>query len=100
VLFSVQRENAWRPALLTLATREWRLLGNGRVIGEGAQYLPTGHIAQSGGLVAIPFDPPNGDLTDPPTPLLERIERSRFGACILPSPPLQGRWCICPLAPM
>ena len=44
VLFSVRRENAWRLALLDLKTRNRRLLGNGRVIGEGAQYLPTGHL--------------------------------------------------------
>ena len=62
VLFSVRRENAWHLALLALTDRDWRLLGNGRVIGEGAQYLPTGHLvyAQSGGLVATPFDPSSG----------------------------------------
>ena len=81
VLFSVLRENAWRPAVLTLASREWQLLGGGRVVGEGAQYLPTGHIvyAQGGGLVATPFVPPDGELNQPPIPLLERVESSRFG---------------------
>jgi eukaryotic-like serine/threonine-protein kinase len=81
VLFSVRRKNAWHLALLTLKSGDWRLLGNGRVIGEGAQYLPTGHLvyAQSGGLVATPFDPSNGNLDQPPVPLLERIETSRFG---------------------
>ena len=81
VLFSVRRKNAWHLALLSLKSRDWRLLGNGRVIGEGAQYLPTGHLvyAQSGGLVATPFDPSSGNLDQPPVPLLERIETSRFG---------------------
>jgi serine/threonine-protein kinase len=81
VLFGVLRENAWRPAMLTLASHEWQLLGNGRVVGEGAQYLPTGHMvyAQAGGLVATPFDPADGDLNQPPIPLLERVESSRFG---------------------
>ncbi|HYM10119.1 MAG TPA: protein kinase [Bryobacterales bacterium] len=81
VLFSVQRGNAWHLALLALKSRDWRLLGNGRVIGEGAQYLPTGHLvyAQSGGLVATPFDPSSGKLDQPPVPLLERVETSRFG---------------------
>ena len=80
-LFSVRRGNAWHLALLALKSREWRLLGNGRAIGEGAQYLPTGHLVyvQSGGLVATPFDPANGNLDQPPVPLLERIETSRFG---------------------
>ena len=57
------------------------MLGNGRVIGEGAQYLPTGHLVytQSGGLVATPFDPSSGTLDQPPVPLLERVETSRFG---------------------
>jgi serine/threonine-protein kinase len=81
VLFSVLRENGWRLAVLTLKSREWRLLGNGRIVGEGARYLPTGHIvyAQSGGLVATPFDSPDGDLNRPPMPLLEHLETSRFG---------------------
>jgi len=81
VLFSVRSKSAWHLALLDLKNRDWRLLGNGRVIGEGAQYLPTGHVvyAQSGGLVATPFDPSSGNLDQPPVPLLERIETSRFG---------------------
>ncbi len=81
VLFSVRRDNAWRLALLALKSRDWRLLGNGRVIGEGAQYLPTGHLvyAQSGGLVATPFDPSSGNLDQPPVSLLEHVETSRFG---------------------
>jgi eukaryotic-like serine/threonine-protein kinase len=80
-IFSVLQKNAWRLALLTLKSGDWRLLGNGRVIGEGAQYLATGHLvyAQSGGLVATPFDPATGTLDQPPVPLLERIETSRFG---------------------
>jgi serine/threonine protein kinase/Tol biopolymer transport system component len=80
-IFSVLQKNAWRLALLTLKSGDWRLLGNGRVIGEGAQYLATGHLvyAQSGGLVATPFDPATGKLDQPPVPLLERIETSRFG---------------------
>ena len=81
VLFSVRRKNTWQLALLTLRSREWRLLGNGRVIGEGAQYLPTGQLvyAQSGGLVATPFDPSSGSLDQPPVALPEHIETSRFG---------------------
>jgi eukaryotic-like serine/threonine-protein kinase len=81
VLFSVRRKNAWHLALLTLKSGDWRLLGNSRVVGEGAQYLPTGHLvyAQTGGLVATPFDPSTGNLDQPPVPLLERIETSRFG---------------------
>jgi eukaryotic-like serine/threonine-protein kinase len=81
VLFSVHRRNGWQLALLDLNTRQSHLLGNGRVIGEGAQYLPTGHLvyAQSGGLVATLFDPSTGVLDQPPVPLLERVETSRFG---------------------
>jgi len=81
VLFSVLRDNGWRPALLTLASHEWRILGNGRLATDGATYVSTGHIvyAQAGGLVAIPFAPPNGDLTQSPVPLPERLETSRFG---------------------
>jgi Tol biopolymer transport system component len=81
MLFSVRRENAWHLALLALDSREWTVLGNGRVIGEGAQYLPTGHLVytQSGGLVATPFDPSSRNLDQPPVSLLERVETSRFG---------------------
>ncbi len=81
VLFSVRRGNAWHLAMLNLDDSKWRLLGNGRVIGEGAQYLPTGHLvyAQAGGLVATPFDLSSGDLNESPAPLLERLATSRFG---------------------
>jgi eukaryotic-like serine/threonine-protein kinase len=81
LLFSIRRGAAWNLALLDLGSRKWRTLGNGRVIGEGTEYLPTGHLvyAQSGGLVATPFDPSTGNLDQPPVPLLERIDASRFG---------------------
>ena len=81
LLFSVRRANAWNLALLNLDSRDWRVLGDGRVIGEGAQYLRTGHLVyeQSGGLIATPFDPSSGNLDQPPVPLLERTETSRFG---------------------
>ena len=81
VLFSVRRDNGWHLAILSLETRDWRLLGNGRVIGEGAQYVGTGHLiyAQAGGLVATPFDPSSGTLDQPPVPLLEHTARSQFG---------------------
>jgi len=81
VLFSVRRGNAWYPALLTVATGQWKAIGAGRAIGEGAQYLRTGHLvyAQSGGLVATPFDPSAPELDGPQVPLSERIETSRFG---------------------
>jgi eukaryotic-like serine/threonine-protein kinase len=92
VLFSVLRDNAWRLAVLTLASRESKLLGGGRAVGEGAQYLPTGHIvyAQAGGLVATPFEPPDGDLNQPSIPLLERVERSRFGGAYFAVAPGAG----------
>jgi len=81
VLFSVRRADGWHLATLPLDGGDWRLLGNGRVVGEGAQYLPTGHLvyAQAAGLVVTPFDPSNGSLNDSPAPLLERLATSRFG---------------------
>ena len=81
VLFSVRRNDAWQLALLALDSGDWQLVGNGRVIGEGAQYLSTGHLvyAQAGGLIATPFDPSGAVLDQPPVPLLERVETSRFG---------------------
>jgi serine/threonine-protein kinase len=81
VLFSVRRENTWHLALLAVQRREYRILGGARAIGDGAQYLRTGHLiyAQSGGMVVTPFDPATGNLDQPPVPMLERIQMSRFG---------------------
>ena len=81
VLFSVQRDNGWRLALLDLERRTWQLLGNGRVIGEGAQYLPTGHLvyAQAGGIVVTPFDPTSGTLDQAPVSLDERLDMPQVG---------------------
>jgi serine/threonine-protein kinase len=81
VLFSVLRPTGWQLAVLALADRQWRLIGNGRVIGEGARLLPTGHVvsARSGGLIATPFNPSSHELAAASIPLLERIETSRFG---------------------
>ncbi|HEX5110139.1 MAG TPA: protein kinase [Vicinamibacterales bacterium] len=81
LLFSVRRADGWHLATTTLDGGDWRLLGNGRIIGEGAQYLPTGHLvyAQAAGLVVTPFDPSRGSLNDSPAPLLERLATSRFG---------------------
>jgi serine/threonine-protein kinase len=81
VLFSVLGATGWQPALLSLNDREWRLVGNGRVVGQGAQFLRTGHLVsvQSGGLVATRFDPATGTLDAAPIPLLERIATTRFG---------------------
>jgi eukaryotic-like serine/threonine-protein kinase len=81
VLYSVRQRNTWQLALLNLTDRKSRPLGNGRVVGEGVQYLRTGHLvyAQAGGLVALPFDPSTGSLDQPPVALPERLDASRFG---------------------
>jgi serine/threonine-protein kinase len=81
VLFSVRRGNGWQLAIASLAPGEWQLLGGGRAIGEGARYVPTGHVVavQSGGLVVTPFDASTRQLGTSPVPLLERVETSRFG---------------------
>jgi serine/threonine-protein kinase len=46
--------------------------------------------AQSGGLVATPFDPASGALDQPPVPLLERVETSRFGGAYFAIAPNAG----------
>ena len=81
VLFSVRQGNAWRLSLMNLKERVSRSLGNGRVVGEGAQYIRTGHLvyAQAGGLVALPFDLSSDSLDQPPIALPERLDASRFG---------------------
>jgi eukaryotic-like serine/threonine-protein kinase len=92
ILFSILRKNAWHAAIVDVNGGEPRVLGNGRVVGEGTRYISTGHLvyAQSGGLVATPFDPASGDLDQPPVPLLERIETSRFGGAYFAFAPAAG----------
>jgi serine/threonine-protein kinase len=55
VLFTIMGTEETSIALLSLRTREWRVLAKG--IG-GARYLPSGHLifARSEGLIAVPFD--------------------------------------------
>ena len=79
MLFSIFSNGAWRPAVL--ADWTWRMLGNGRPIGEGARFIPTGHIvyAQAGGLVAVPFRWPGGDIEGEAVPLLERAASGAAG---------------------
>jgi serine/threonine-protein kinase len=100
LLFSVRRRNGWHLALLALKGGDWRVLGNGRVIGEGAQFLPTGHLvyAQSGGLFATTFDPSNGNLERPPISLLEPVEISRFGGAYFAIAPEVGTLVYVPAA--
>jgi serine/threonine-protein kinase len=56
VLFTIMGTEETSIALLSLRTREWRVLAKGM---GGARYLPSGHLifARSEGLIAVPFDP-------------------------------------------
>jgi Tol biopolymer transport system component len=80
-LFSVQRGDGWQLGLLDIDSRRWRLLGDGRAVGQGAQFVADGYVvyAQSGGLVGVPFDPRGGTLDESAVPLLERVDTSRAG---------------------
>jgi len=80
VLFSVRRGNVWQLASLPMNVGDWRLLGGGRAIGEGAHYLSTGHLVyqQDGALIASPFNPATSEMGQSVS-LSERVRTSRFG---------------------
>jgi eukaryotic-like serine/threonine-protein kinase len=100
VLFSVRRGETWHLAMVAAAGGQPRTLGNGRAVGEAAQYLAGGHLvyAQSGGLVATPFDPSQGTLDQPAVPLLEQVESSRFGGAYFAIAPKAGTLAYVPAA--
>ena len=67
VLFGVTTDRGWHLAVLSLANKKVRALGQPGSGGAGAQYVPqTGHLlyANAGGLVAVPFDPASGKGPD------------------------------------
>ena len=76
-------DRGWHLAVLSLASKQVRALGQPGSGGAGAQYVPqTGHLlyANAGGLVAVPFDPSSGKVPGPPVPLLERPEVDPSGS--------------------
>ena len=81
VLFGVITDRGWHLALVSLATKQVRALGQPGSGGAGAQYVSAGHLlyASAGGLVAVPFDPARGP-TGSPVPLLERAEVDPSGS--------------------
>jgi serine/threonine-protein kinase len=102
LLFSVRQGGAWHLSLMSLKDRVARPLGNGRVVGEGARYLRTGHLvySQAGGLVALPFDPANGSLDQPPVALPERLDSSRFGGAYFAVASRAGALVYAPAGPL
>ena len=81
VLFGVITDRGWHLAVLTLATKQVRALGQPGSGGAGAQYVQTGHLvyASAGGLVAVPFNPNTG-ISGSPLPLRERPEVDPSGS--------------------
>ncbi len=81
VLFGVVTDRGWHLAVLTLATKQVRALGQPGSGGAGAQYVQTGHLvyASAGGLVAVPFNPNTG-ISGSPLPLRERPEVDPSGS--------------------
>ena len=83
VLFSVLTRDGWHPAVLSLRTKEWRMLTRTVPGHTPAHFAESGHLiyAQAnGGLVAVPFDPDRGEVSGSAVPLLERIDMRRGGA--------------------
>ena len=72
VLFNAQTSEGPRLAVLSLEDLSWRALlpGSGQ-----AQYVPTGHLlyAESGLLLAVPFNISSLETTGSPTPVLDSI---------------------------
>jgi serine/threonine-protein kinase len=71
--FTVVTTDGAEGAVLTLATREWRRLPQVQPAG-GIQLASSGHlvVAQSGSIVALPFDATRGLVSGSPVPLSER----------------------------
>jgi len=83
MLFSVLTGGGWQPAVLSLRTRDWRILPRGASGYTPAHFASSGHLIyaqSSGGLVAVPFDPLQGDVTGSAIPLLERVDIVRGGS--------------------
>ncbi|MCK4546380.1 MAG: PD40 domain-containing protein [Candidatus Eisenbacteria sp.] len=74
-LFTIAEVGGFSTAsigILSLRTGEWRTLISG---GTSPHYLPTGHLvyAQTGALLAAPFDLDRLDVTGPPVRVLEGV---------------------------
>ena len=83
LLFSILTTDGWQPALLELATREWRTVGRGAPGATPAHFAATGHLVyavSTGALVAAPFDPARGSTTGSPVALPERVQMGRGGS--------------------
>jgi serine/threonine-protein kinase len=83
VLFSVVSEKGWFLDVATLSNGERRRLRQSP-INNATIYLASGHLAyaEAGGLVVVPFDVSNGQLTGAPIPVLERVETTAFGGAL------------------
>ena len=76
ILFTIIGGGDPQVALLSLATREWRVLQVGQGgRAQGARYTSSGHLVfgQSGGLSAAPFDLRQLKLSAPPEPVVRAV---------------------------
>ena len=71
ILFGVQTPSAFHTAVLSVETRAWRRLADGR----SPRYVPTGHLVFARGdtLWAAPFDADTGVLRGDPQPVIDGI---------------------------
>jgi Tol biopolymer transport system component len=74
VLFTIFGRGGWQIAVLSLESREQKILLEG---GRQARYVETGHLVYevpvSGGLMGVPFDLENLEVTGDPVLLLQGI---------------------------
>ena len=74
VLFTVESTSEFHPALVSLATGEYRVLDNAG-LGRGARFLSSGHIvyAEAGVLYAVAFDLETLEIQGRPVPVIEDV---------------------------
>jgi Tol biopolymer transport system component len=81
VLFTAVAADSAYAGLLSLTTRDSRVLPQTRMVGGGAQFVGPDHLvyAQAGSLIATTFDPRRGEVRGAPLPLLERVDTAEDG---------------------
>ena len=81
VLFTAVAADGAYAGILSLTTREWRILPQTQMIGGGVQFAAPDRLvyAQAGSLIARTFDPRRGEVRGAPLPLLERVETAEDG---------------------
>jgi Tol biopolymer transport system component len=81
VLFTAVTADGAYAGVVSLTTRESRLLSQTRTAGGGAQFVAPDRLvyANAGSLITRMFDPSRGDVRGGPVPLPERVQTAEDG---------------------